>query len=436
VIGEVLDTLDGLVRLVRRSPTLDGSVPVRVARACLPLLEGNAYGLQVVLTRPIVVRRRLRRWRPSWAEDGAGIEKRHAGAWPRLAEEGLLAKDSRWPRALAPGVLSSRPGGLRLFTGLLVRPSSGVWLRLTSAANRRNTLLEAREQLFADDGGWVPLILDLAIRPDAPSVLRLEGEIACLGALRPGVRIREVEIGAAPELARAHAGFYDRAYFEDKKEEVTGKYRRLVAGEPPEAAGPPGGAVECRLATIGTSAHAVEPLDGFTTAAGPTPQRRPRGPRLESILFRNEVAFSGLFDGHSLVLDYDRRRLAARAGAVAAALRAAAGDGAPLEHPGSELYLTKYFTPHPPGEPHFFVKPWTLLETPAGWSSLVEGQHGDGWDVMRGVVSTDLFHATPAVFRVHREGERFEVAPGAPLLRVIPVPRALLGHEVRTGSLA
>src|SRR5262249_51109484 len=51
VIGEVLDILGGLVRLTRRSPTLDGSVPLRVARACLPLLEGNAYGLQLVLTR-------------------------------------------------------------------------------------------------------------------------------------------------------------------------------------------------------------------------------------------------------------------------------------------------------------------------------------------------------------------------------------------------
>src|SRR5262249_49765448 len=73
VIGEVLDILGGLVRLTRRSPTLDGSVPLRVARACLPLLEGNAYGLQLVLTRPLTVRRRLRHWQPSWVEGGADV---------------------------------------------------------------------------------------------------------------------------------------------------------------------------------------------------------------------------------------------------------------------------------------------------------------------------------------------------------------------------
>lgn len=121
---------------------------------------------------------------------------------------------------------------------------------------------------------------------------------------------------------------------------------------------------------------------------------------------------------------------------MAAAWRDAVGGGARLEHPGSELYLTKYFTPHPPGEPHFFVKPWALTATPPGWSCLVEGIHGDGYDVLRGIVSTDVFHATPAVFRVHREGAWIAVPEGAPLLRVIPVPRSLLTHEFRLRRLA
>jgi len=434
MIGEVLDTLDGLVRLVRRSPTLDGSVPLRVARACSPLLEGNAYGLQLVLTRPLRLRRRLRRWRASWEGDET-IDRRHAGAWPRLPEEGYLQRDSAWLRALARPVVSSTRGGVRLFTGLLVRPAPGVWLRLTSAANRRNTLFEVAEQVVADDGEWVPLVLDLALRGEAPPTMRIEGEIACLGALRPGVRVEGLAVSEAPELARAHAAFYDRAYFEEKKEEVTGKYRRLTASEP---AGPAAeGEAICRVASIGTPAWTPERLERFTTAAGPRPVCRPAGTRrLDTIVFRNEVAFSGLFDGHSLALDYDRPGLAARAAPVAAALRAALDGGGPLTHPGAELYLTKYFTPHPPGEPHFFVKPWALTATPPGWSSLLEGSHGDGYDVLRGIVSTDVFHATPAVFRVHREGSRFQMAEGAPLLRVIPVPRALLGHEFHARSLA
>jgi hypothetical protein len=436
VIAEVLDSLDGLFRLSKRTPTLDGSVPLRVARACLPLLEGNAYGLQLVLTRPLVVRRRLQRWRAAWGDGADGVERQHAGAWPRLPEEGFLARDGAWVRALDGPLVRPAPGGLRIFTGLLVRPEPQTWLRLTSAANRRSTLFEVGQQLIPDDGAWVPLVLDLKIRPDAPASFRIEGEVACLGALRPGTSVQSIGIAEAPDLAQAHAAFYDRSYFEEKKDEVTGKYRRAVTGESThddETVPPP----PCRVASIGPSAHAIEALDLFTTASGPVAQKRPReGRRLESVVFRNEVAFSGLFDGHTLSLEYDRAWLEKRASRVRSAFREAMGAAAGLEHPGSELYLTKYFTPHPPGEPHFFVKPWALTATPPGWSSLVEGMHGDGYDVMRGVVSTDVFHATPAVFRVHREGARFQVAEGAPLLRVIPLPRALLAHEFRLKSLA
>jgi hypothetical protein len=435
VIAEILDSLDGLFRVSTRTPTLDGSVPLRVARACVPLLEGNAYGLQLLLRRPLVARRRLGRWRASWENGGDDVERQHAGAWPRLREEGFLARDGAWVRAMDGPLVRPARGGLRIFTGLLVRPAPETWLRLTSAANRRCTLFEVGEQLIPDDGAWVPLVLDLKIRKDAPASFRIEGEVACLGALRPGAHVQSMAIAEAPDLAQAHAAFYDRAYFEDKKDEVTGKYRRMVTGEATDdgAAAAP---APCRVATFGPSAHAIEALDRFTTASGPVAEKRPRERRrLESVVFRNELAFSGLFDGHTLSLEYDRARLEKRATRVRSAFREAVGAAGALAHAGSELYLTKYFTPHPPGEPHFFVKPWALTATPPGWSSLVEGMHGDGYDVMRGIVSTDVFHATPAVFRVHREGARFQVAEGAPLLRVIPLPRALLSHEFRLSTL-
>jgi hypothetical protein len=448
VIAEVLDTLDGLFRLTVRSPTLDGSVPLRVARACVPLLEGNAYGLQVTLTRPLAVRRRLGRWQGTWPDGGAEIERRHAGSWPRLPVEGYLPRESAWIRALGGGLVRSTRKGLRIFTGLLLRPEPGTWLRLTSAANRRNTLFEVAEHLMADDGAFVPLVLDLAVRPGAPAAFRLEGELACLGPLRPGARFAAASPDDARDLARAHASFYDRAYFEEKREGVTGKYRDLVATEPVEESGDRGdatGATEaaseptarCRVASIGSSRHTVVAFDRFITASGPVPERRPGGGRrLETVVFRNEVAFKTLFDGHTVALEYDRARLAARTQPVAAAFREALAGSPALDHPGSLLYLTKYFTPHPPGEPHFFVKPWALTATPPGWSSLLEGVHGDGYDVLRGVVSTDVFHATPAVFRIHREGAWVRVAEDAPLLRVIPLPRALLGREVRMLRLA
>jgi len=80
---------------------------------------------------------------------------------------------------------------------------------------------------------------------------------------------------------------------------------------------------------------------------------------------------------------------------------------------------------HPPGEPHFFVKPFALTKTPPGWSCLLEGIDSDGSDaepddVWRGVVRTDALRATPAVFHLWRQGVAFVVPEGQPLLHAIP----------------
>jgi len=429
---EVLDCLDSLVRLTKRSPTLDGSVPVRVARACVPLLEGNAYGFQISLERPLRLSRRLGRWRAGWSEaDGRDLERRHRGCVPRLAVEGFV-RSPLWTGALEPAVAQPGAGGIRLFSGLLVKPDRGVWLRVTSAANRRNTLFDVVEQVIPDHDQWVPLVLELRPRRGAPSRFFLQGEIATIAPVRPNVSIRDIPIADAPELAGAHQRFYDRDYFEGKKEDVTGKYRRAVAGETAAAADE---ATAVRVARLGAALVEVKPLGPFTTASSPVPAPRSSDPRgLDTLVFRNEVAFTAFYDGHTLAVDCDRKRLREKAEWVERAFRAAVPEDM-REHPGAALYLTKYFTPHPPGEPHFFVKPWAFTQTPAGWSSLLDGLHGDGYDVMRGVVSTDTFFATPAVFRVHREGEPIRVPEGRPLLRVIPVPRSLLTSEYRLRRL-
>ena len=68
----------------------------------------------------------------------------------------------------------------------------------------------------------------------------------------------------------------------------------------------------------------MKPLGPFTTAAGPAATPRPSDPRrIDTLVFRNEVAFTAFYDGHTLALDYDRKRLRAKAEAVERAFRAA-----------------------------------------------------------------------------------------------------------------
>jgi hypothetical protein len=74
------------------------------------------------------------------------------------------------------------------------------------------------------------------------------------------------------------------------------------------------------------------------------------------------------------------------------------------------------------------VKPASLLATSPGVSTVIDGVCGTGYDVLRGVVHTDGFHATPAVFRLSPGS--IEVPRGTPLAEMFPIPRELIDAEI------
>lgn len=418
-----LDVLGGFARLTKRSPTFDGAVPLRVAQGCVPLLQGNAYGFQVTLTREVRVRRGFAGLKIQ--ADLESVERERFANVPRLYALGLLDRNDPRAPSVQSVVSVGKNSRIRLFTGLLLKPEPGVLLRVTSAANRRNTSIEVDEEWIPAAAGFVPLVLSIHV----PGEATLLGEVACVGPLQAGVGIRRRALRDAPEVAEAHVTFYDQAYFDTKKSEVSLKYRRQVAHEKP----PP-------TKTTVVSAEIVEagPVDWSVVAAGPF-TKAPEGsaPLLDSAVFRSPFTFTALFDGHTLAIDVDKDQVAKAAVAVKHTFKEAMGAQDFLSlHRGALWYLTKFFTPHPPGDPHFFVKPWAFTRTPVGWSSVLDGIHGDGYDILRGVVSTDSFFATPAVFRVIREGSAIHILKGQPLLRVIPAPRGLLQAGFRTESLA
>ncbi|HSO33600.1 MAG TPA: hypothetical protein VLT33_13800 [Labilithrix sp.] len=429
---DAVAAFEPLARLVKREGTLDGSVPLRVAQACVPLLEGNAVGHQIVFGKRLVVRSRLGRRGLEATPELAETDRVHHAAVGYLAAHGLLRRGGAWHTQLAKKWWWVERGVLRVWTGLLVRPRPGTWLRVTGAGSRAILGLGVRTAwIAAEDDELVPLVVDL---DEAADGTRLEGEVATIVAVVPDVAVSVVSVHDAPELVRAHAAFYDAAYFATKKGEVTKKYRRTVATargkgeerEPPAAV---------RVAHLAGPRPEIVRVDRVTGPAATTPVAAPKGAGLSVVRFLNAVPFAAHYDGNTLAVEPDKGALAAGARAIEAALAAALGAGFSAANRGSVLYLTKYFTPHPHGEPHFFVKPWAFTETPTGWSSLVEGVRGPGWDVMRGVVWTDRFHATPAVFSL-QAGRKVRIPAGTPLIDVVPFPRSLASegftlHEER-----
>ncbi|PWU06602.1 MAG: hypothetical protein C5B51_11975 [Terriglobia bacterium] len=417
-VFEVLDAL-GLSRLVKRSGDLGGSVPLRVAQGCAPLFEGNAFGFQITLRQSITVRRSALGVAVEIAAPyGEALVAAHRSVLPRLIAQGLIPPDGLLTAAFAGDFV--RVDGedpvhvrVRLWTGLLLRGDAGVWLRVSATANRRNRLIEVEEQFIADGNAFVPLVLDMKLSLDVTDRVRLEGEIGTVAPVAPGATIDDVRLADAPEIAAAHAAFYDDAYFEAKVDGPTRKYRKMKL--PPEALVSDAPA-RCRIINAGPAAH---------TIAGSIPQ----------IVFANLVPFEARFDGYTVAVESDQRSLRAGAREVERTFAEALGPTFLGKNRHAMWYFTKYFTPHPPGEPHFFVKPWAFVQTPPGWSCLLEGVHGEGFDVLRGVVATDMFYATPAVFHVYRTGEPIRVRFGEPLLYVTPIPRRLLQAGFRQTTL-
>jgi hypothetical protein len=428
VAFDVVDVL-GAVSLVRRSPTLGGSVPLRVAQACVPLLEGNTWGAQIALGDRIELHARLGRWRIA-APRASGrsideLDRLVRASVPLLCGDGTL-RDGTWRVRLERGFLVAGRT-ISLFTGLFARPRPGVRLRLSSTANRRSWSYTIGEAILDQPDALCPIVLEVRPAPGATSVV-LEGEIATLAALPARTAFERIELGdgdRASRVAVEHARFYDASYFATKRRgAVARKYRDEIARSDASARDSAAPA-DALVVGIGAPGPLIAP-------AAPRRFHRPAGPcnapsdtPPDRLVVTNAVALTATFDGAHVTVEPDAAHLGDYACAVRACWERWLAHGGSA-HEGALLYLSKYVTPHPPGEPHFFVKPCALVRTAPGVSTVIDGVHGDGYDILRGVVRSDVFHAAPAVFQLWRPGTRITVPRGAPLAHLFPSPRSLL----------
>jgi len=420
--------MEGWCDLRERDATLDGSLPLRVVQGCEPMLDGVAFGLQVVQRAPLRVTRRWGRWRVEalpyasqverWGVAGDGppgasslerFGRQHAAAVPALRARGWLSRDAALP------LWEVRGDRLRLWTGHCVRAPSATRLLVLRATPRRTLGLDLAPSVIPAHAGWAPLVLDLRLDANVSEVI-LEGEVATLGVVPVGCVLRESSLGDAPEVGRALLDFYDPAYFAAKaRGEVTRKYRRLPKPEVRDGTG--------WLKVVRCADDELTPghfADDVT---------------LPSLTLRCAVDLHVRFDGQRVRLEVDDEPMRVRREGIERAWSALAAPDDPA-HRGAMLYLTRYMTPHPFGEPHFFVKPPDLVVTPPGWCTLVEGEAIVGvGDTLRGVVRTDVFPATPAVFALPTRPASTLLRRGTVLARLLPLPRAWLRPTLRERAL-
>lgn len=423
---QVFDTFE----LAARSATLDGSIPVRAAQGCKPLLDANSAGLHVRARGPAMIQRQEDGPVLRLSDEGfAAATTDYAARLETLVARGILERDGYWHRELGRG-FSFRDGDtLRVWTGLLVKPDAGVWLLLSTAYNRR-CAVEVAEHVFCDAGGFTPLVLefDLATLREQQDTW-LDTEIATLTALRPGAQLTIRSLTEDPSPGRTFLDFYTADYLDRRAEaKYAGRYRQATALQDKRGEGAAG----WRIVYGGGASQIVErrKFDRFLTRQGPA-AADPSGAELEYGMMISLYDVEGRWDGSNL------RDLT----------EPPAGAYERLQSEWAELYGAESFAraewwaawvlpflgPHR-AEPFMSQSPWVFAVTPPGWSSITDALPFPNLDPMRGVISTDTFPAAPIVHQFQSVGG-FRIPEGVAIGRIVPVPRELLHPGFRTSEL-
>jgi hypothetical protein len=338
-------------------PLLDGNIPLRAARACVPFLEANGAGLWVAPPRTLTVER--------------------ANRSVRCSDPTVSVQESR-------GVVT-----LRVDTGLLLELPEGATLAVDRAHNRSDWRVSVAPQRLAS-GAPLSLALSLPSSAIERGPAHLDGPLASLLVLPALARWASANETESRAMLERHQAFFDRAYFDRKRSGPTQQYRDRRRDAPRSL-------IDGREAdAIAFAMHGGVALDG------------------DALSLRAECGFSAEHYGASTRCTADPTAMQSRASAIVRALQALDPSIDP-EDP-AVLYLRNPIVAHTQGDPHALVKPALFAATRAGWSLVIDG--GPAF-VLRGVVDATWFHAVPVVVVV-RESLHVAAGAPLARVRAVP----------------
>lgn len=418
---EATDLLEGFCSLVKRSPSLDGSMPMRAAQHCTPVMEGSSVGAQIQLPSPLTIAKRKSGYHVELSAYLAQLLARTDAAVRLGVENGIIEPGGYWHEMLSEGALTLRGDRLFIWTGLVVRHIPDVWLLVSGAFNRRSRV-EIVPHVIASKGP-VPLVLEAdlaATRFDGK--VWMQEEIGCVLPVRPKVKMRLTKLERELDAARSFLDYYDKSYLEEKMHHPTGRYRRMHARASKEVSP----SCDARVAYFGPHVHKVKQFTRFANEEGVS--RKPALP--------GDLDYVDICNGPPAKFSFD-------------------GNGTENIESGLAKYVASYerfFKKHFPdrpcpgvddylaagsrGESILGLVPWAFTITPTGWSSVVDAYHHASIDAdgMRGVIATDWFHTLGNVLKLHRAGT-FTLKRGVPMMRILPIPRDLLKATWETKTL-
>jgi hypothetical protein len=398
-------------------------MPVRAARYCGPVFEGNAAGFQITLAQPMTIARTRRGNIECVTTDPTlrQVTQEVDEALEKAVAHGLMARGSPWLRLFRGNALPSRGQRLLVWTGHMIRPRQGIWALVGGAFNRRSRVTVV-DHLVTDASRFVPLVVEIDTRDITREPRWAEMELGCVTPLRPAARLRKQRLAAgAPEL-REFAAFFSNAYFETKAKHPTGTYvvrqrERAKRGARADER------CDARLLTIGPDIHQVRSFTRFITASGFSSVAASAG-TLQFGVVNNIAPTQWTWQGQTHSSFEVRKR---HLPALRSIWRKTFGDSQPS---GLE-FLEGHFMGEAWDQPYVQLQPWAFMPTAEGWSTLVDGFHRyPGYDGMRAVIASDWFSSLAMVYRLY-EASSVRIPYRAPMLRAIPVHRPTLALGVR-----
>lgn len=425
----VIDALGGFVRLGRRPETLFGTISLRASQ-CKPFTDGNRSGVHIWFSEPVMLSRDPECPDLQMTDElCARVLDGYDARLDDLTARGLLARAGHWQERLREGPIVRKDGVTSIWTGLLVRPEPGLWLLASGARNRR-PWVEVRDCVIGSDEGYTPLVLEFDLETMASDTMWIEAEVATLLPLKPDVTVARANITERPDLGRAHNVFYTADYLRTREAgKSVGRYRKAL-GQAHSGGDVPSSAA-CQL--IHVAGPDLNTIETFSKVVGPDGEITAEvSRRLEFAVLRNMTPLHFDFDGlqfHLLNDDADPHT-----DDLLGIWRDLYGE----EHLPAIDWWSQYFTPNGQdglGQQLILLISYSFVETPHGWSSVADGFHFPGLAGQRGVVATDIFHHVGGAVLVPRAPGEFRIPEGAPLMRVLPVPRHLLSADYRLVEL-
>ncbi len=406
--------------LIKRSATLDGSLPLRAARFCRPVMEGTEAGGQIVFSTGFTVSRRrglsVNVADPTGESWQAGVD-----AMAAVVERGLLPRGGHWHRLFKEGPVVVQRTSLLVWTGMLIRPRPGVSLLVSRAFNRHARLV-IKEYSITDDSEFSPLVIELDALQFGPAPAVVLGEVGCVTPLWTGFQLELRKLSEVPHIVDGYIAVHNPAYGQQRRlNQNSGNYVRH-----PTVRGAPAARLTGTVGSAWPEKHLkLKTFDRVLTKTG-FRRKSTNVQFLEaSAVLEFEAAWDGRFATQAQVSGPNTPR-----DQLHQWWKEKFGEGAHAFTPREPLYSFSRF-----GDALLNCRYPAFCETPAGWVSIVDGFDFEGAWGMRGVIETSWYGGIVGAWHFY-EATRFHIRRKVPLMRSITVPQELLKAPIRMIDLA